>query len=479
MDREIGANFFDKIMGIRLAARRGSTGQLAGLIRELETLRDFFASATLISLVDVPFIVLTLILIAMLGGWVVIVPLILIPLTIAAAYLSQPALNRLSSQTMEGGLSKQSVLVETIGAMEMVKTAGAQRLLRKRWLKAVGDQADASVRQRLVSNVAMTVASSASSLSYAGIVVIGIFLIADRQITPGGLIAASILSSRAIQPLGQIASMLTRLAAVRTAYKQLSRLMNEASEGPGEAALKPAVLKGKIELRGVGFRYPGAAERTLDNLSLVIEPGQKVGIIGRVGSGKSTITRLILGLYEPEDGLVMIDGIDIRQLDPESLRRHIGSALQEPVLLSGSVRENIVLDRPGIGDEEMVRASEVSGSHEFMGRIANGYDLSLADRGEGLSGGQRQAISLARALAGQPPVLIFDEPTSSMDAGSEQQLIERLKTEVQGKTVVLVSHRVNLLQLVDRLIVLDAGRITQDGPRDEVLKALSQPRQAA
>ena len=479
MDREIGATFFDKIVEIRLAARRGSTGHLAGLIRELETLRDFFASATLISVVDVPFVVLTLILIGMLAGWVVIVPLVLIPVTIVAGLLSQPALDRLSSKTMAGGLGKQSVMVETLGAMEMVKTSGAQPLLRKRWLQAVENQADASVRQRLVSNIAMTVAASATSISYSGIVILGIFLIAAGDITPGGLIAASILSSRALQPLGQVASLLARFAAVRTAYRQLTRLMDEEIEGPSEDGLRPSRIEGKIELRGIEFRYPGSGEKTLDNLSMTINPGEKVGIIGRVGSGKSTITRLILGLYEAEEGLVLIDGTDIRQLDPATVRSQIGAALQEPVLLSGSVRENIVLDRDYIDDEEMIRAAQVSGAHDFMGRMTNGYDRGLADRGEGLSGGQRQAISLARALVGKPRVLIFDEPTSAMDANSEQQLIERLKSETADRTVVIVSHRINLLQLVDRIVVVEAGRITHDGPRDEVLKAMSRPKEAA
>lgn len=479
MDRDIGAAFFDKILEIRLAVRRGSTGQLAGLVRELETLRDFFASATMISLVDVPFVLLTLVIIGFIGKWVVLVPMVLIPITIAAGMLSRPALDRLSARTMESGLGKQSVLVEMIGAIEMVKTAGAQRLLRKRWLKAVENQSGSAVRQRLVSNIAVTVAASASSLSYSGVVIVGVFLIASRDITTGALIAASILSSRAIQPLGQIASMLTRLSATQTAYRQLDRLMEESTEGPGSHALQPALLKGRIELRGVSFRYPAAAEKTLENVSLTIEPGQRVGFIGRVGSGKSTITRLMLGLYEPQEGLVMIDGTDVRQMDPASLRRQIGTALQEPVLLSGSVRENIVLDRPEIDDSEMLRASEVAGAHDFMGRITNGYDLALADRGEGLSGGQKQAISLARALAGAPRILIFDEPTSAMDAQSESQLIERLKREVVGRTLVIVSHRVNLLQLVERIVVVDGGRIVQDGPRDQVLQNLARARQTA
>lgn len=479
MDRDIGSDFFEKIMDIRLASRRGSTGEVAGLMRELETLRDFFASATLISIVDVPFIILTLIFIAMIGKWVVLVPLILIPITIAAALLSQPALDRLSRKSLQTGLGKQTVLVESIGAIEMVKTAGAQRLLRKRWLAALEGQSSASVKQRLVSNIAVTVAASASSVCYAGVVIVGVFLIANQSISMGGLIAASILASRAIQPLGQIAAMLSRLALTRTAYRQLNQLMDDQVDGIGNAALRPSAIRGRIELRNVSFSYPGAAERALDNVSLSIEPGEKVGIIGRIGSGKSTVTRLILGLYEAEEGLVMVDGTDVRQLDPNLLRANIGTALQEPVLLSGSVRENIVLDRAHIDDDEMLRASEVAGSHTFMGRIPNGYELRLRDRGEGLSGGQRQAISLARALAGRPPILIFDEPTSAMDAMSEAQLIERLKQEVSDRTLVVVSHRINLLQLASRLIVIENGRVVQDGPRDQVLQALSSPRKAA
>lgn len=479
MDRDIGDSVFNQMMRTRLDARRGSTGQLAGLMRELETLRDFFASATLTAVVDVPFILLTLICIAFIGGWIVMVPLVTIPIVVGAGWLSQPALDRLASRSMAGGLNKQSVLVESIGAMEMVKTSGATPMLRKRWLKSIDDQADAALRQRLVSNIAVTIASSANTIAYMGVVVVGVFLVADRNITTGGIVACSILAGRVIQPLAQIAMLLSRLSLVRTAYRQLDRLMQSAPEGPKGQALKPARLKGKIELRKVDFRYPGAAEKSLDDFNLTIEPGQKVALIGRVGSGKSTAAKLMLGLYEAQEGLVMIDGTDVRQLDPISLRANIGTALQEPVLLSGSVRDNIALDRPNIDDEEMLRASEVAGAHAFIGRIANGYDLVLADRGEGLSGGQRQALTLARALAGKPSVLIFDEPTSGMDAGSEAQLIERLSEELKDRTVVIVTHRTALLRLVDRIVVVEGGKVTQDGPRDTVLQALQRPRAAA
>ncbi|KQN00023.1 type I secretion system permease/ATPase [Sphingomonas sp. Leaf25] len=479
IDYDIGGRVFRRLVAIRLDQKKGSTGALTGMMRELETLRDFFASATMTALVDVPFIVVTLVFIAVLGGPLVWVPLAAIPLVIGAGWLTRPALDRLSAKSMREGLSKQSVLVETVGALEMVKTSGAGRLLGRRWSRANVAHGDSSTRQRLVSTIATTVAASANTLAYAGTVVVGVFLIADHRLTTGALVACSILSGRAVQPLATIASLLSRISATRTAYRQIDTMMETASEEPGEGALRPARFEGRIELRGVAFHYPGAAEKTLDGFDLVVPAGQRVALLGRVGSGKSTIARLVLGLYPPQEGLVMIDGSDIRQYDPETMRGLIGTALQEPVLLSGSVRENIVLDRAGIDDTEMLRVAELSGTHAFMGRIANGYDRQLADRGEGLSGGQRQAISLARALAGHPQILIFDEPTSAMDQATEAQLIARLETELRGRTFLLVTHRPALLRLVERIVVVENGRVVQDGPRDAVLKELQRPRAAA
>jgi ATP-binding cassette subfamily C protein LapB len=475
IDREVGETLFERLLRLRLDLKKGSTGSLTGIMRELEALRDFFTSATLTAVVDLPFIILTLAVVAIIGGPVVFVPAAAIPIVIGVGLMTQPTLDRLSARSMGEGLQKQSVLVETVGGLETVKATGAGRLLSRRWRKAVEQHSHSALRQRLVASIGITVATSAGTISYAGVVVVGVGMIAEQKMTMGGLIACSILAGRAIAPLAQISQLLSRMTSTRTAYRQLNELMRQPPEGPAGEALRVARLKGRIEFRNVSFRYPGAAEKTLDEVSFTIEPGEHVALLGRVGSGKSTIARLILGLYPPEEGLVLIDGTDIRQLDPIELRRNIGAALQESVLLTGSVRENIVLARGEVDDEEMLRAAELSGTHSFMGRIANGYDLKLADRGEGLSGGQRQSIAIARALAGKPPVLLFDEPTSAMDAQTETALLQRLGEEIEGRTAVMITHRPPLLQLVDRVMVVEGGKVVMNGPRDEVLKQIMRP----
>jgi ATP-binding cassette, subfamily C, bacterial LapB len=473
IDREVGENVFNRLLAIRLDQPRGSTGGLATMMRELETLRDFFASATLVAIVDVPFILVTLAVMALIGGWLVLVPIALIPIVAIAGALTQPKLDRLAATSMRQSMLKQSVLVETIGSLEMVKSAGANRLLTRRWDDAVEYAAATSLSQRLISNISVTVASSGQQIAYAGVVIAGVGMIATQSLTMGGLIACSILSGRAVAPLAQIAALLSRLTITRTSYRQLDKFMETAVEGGGAGSLALDSVAGQIEFRNVSFAYPNATEAALNGVTFAIKPGEKVAILGRVGSGKSTIARLVLGLYSPAEGLVLIDGTEVRQLDTVHLRRHIGSVLQDTVLLSGSVRENIVLDRPHVDDEEMLRASRMSGTHEFMGRLANGYELKLADRGESLSGGQRQSIAVARALAGRPSMLLLDEPTSAMDNQTEMQLIERLKRELADRTAVIITHRLPLLNLVSRIILMDAGRVIADGPRDAVLKQLS------
>ncbi len=473
IDQDVGDTVFARLLSIRLDQKRGSTGGLASLMRELETLRDFFASATLTVLVDVPFILLTLLVVGLIGGWLVLVPLLLIPVVIICALVSQPTLDRLSAQLMGQTMHKQAVLVEAIGGLEMVKAAGAGKMLRRRWHDAVVGQARSSLSQRLVANISATVAGSGQQIAYAGVVIAGATMIGANTLTVGGLLACSILAGRAVAPLTQIANLLSRLIGVRTAYRQLDALMNLPHENDAATGLMPKTTSGAIEFRKVSFVYPDANEMALDSVSFVIKPGEKVALLGRVGSGKSTVQRLLSALYAPTEGQILIDGTEIRQLDTEIYRQFVGCGMQDTVLLSGTVRDNIKLDRPAVDDEEMLRVATLSGTHDFISHIPNGYDLVLSDRGESLSGGQRQSISLARALAGRPQILLLDEPSSAMDNQTEQALIDRLTGEFAGRTVLLVTHRVPLLRLIDRIIVLDRGQIVADGPRDVIVKKLA------
>jgi ATP-binding cassette subfamily C protein LapB len=468
IDRDIGKAIFKKILGMRFDLGRSSTGGLAGLVREIETLRDFFASATLTALVDLPFIVITLAVIALIGGWIVLVPALMIPMVIVTALITQPTMRRLSAQTLGEALGKQAVLVETIGSLETVKASNAGGMLSERWDAAVSGHAGASLQQRLVSTISINMAGSAQMFAYTGVVIVGVFKIADQTLTMGGLIACSILAGRAVAPLGTIAHLLTRINAARTAYTQINRMMDKPAEGPAGEGLRLKNMQGSIELRDVDFRYPDAAELALTGVSFKIDAGEHVALVGPIGSGKSTIARLLIGLYPPTSGLILVDGTDIRQLTTDSLRAKVGALFQDNTLLTGTIRENILLGRVDVDDDEMLRASQVSLAHDFISRMPNGYDLRLADRGEGLSGGQKQSIAMARALVGSPPILVFDEPTSSVDTHTEARLMDNLRAEFEGRTLILITHRPSLLALVDRVILITHGRIVMDGTPDNI-----------
>jgi ATP-binding cassette, subfamily C, bacterial LapB len=474
IDAAVGQSIYKRLLDMRLANRKGTTGSFAGLLREFETLREFFASATLAALVDVPFIVIFLIVIAVLGGAVVWVPIICIPIVLVAGWIVQAPLKRLTANSMQQGFNKQGVLVETIAGLETIKTSAGSAMLENRWAQAVDSHADVSRRSRGFTMLALNIAGSVQQFAYVGVVVFGVFLMAENKLTMGGLIAASMLVSRCMAPLSQIATLLSRLTHTQTAYKQLDALMSQSGETRAAGGyLRRTKLDGSIEFRNVIFRYPGSTMRALDDISFRIEPGEKVAILGRIGSGKSTITRLISSLYEPSEGAVLIDDTDVRQIHPYDLRHNVGSVLQDVVLLSGTVRENIVLRDAKASDDEVLRVSKIAGVHDFIGSLPNGYDVRLADRGEGLSGGQKQSIAISRALLGSPPVMLFDEPTAAMDTNTENALIARLEQELESRTVVLITHRSTLLRLVDRIIILDRGKIIAQGPRDDVLRAVA------
>lgn len=477
LDAVVGARMFDNLMAMRLDQRRSPTGATAGLVREFENLRDFFSSATLVALVDLPFIFVFIGVIAMVGGILALAPLAAVGAAIAAGLVIQPLIARHARDAMAEGHLKHAVLIETLAGIETVKSVAAAGLMRERWRKGVLKQAKISTIGRFVNQAAVNFSGFAQQFAQVAVVVIGVFLVGDQKISTGALIAAVILTGRAMAPLAQVASLLGRVNGALASFRSLDALMSTRLEtDPKRAYLRRDRLEGRIEFRDVSFSYPGSKEKALDEVSFAIEPGERVAVLGRNGSGKSTIVRLMTGVYEPSEGSVLADGADLRQIRPADLRRNIGAVLQDVCLFSGTIRENIALGLPEISDDMVLAAAKTAGVHDFVGAGEAGYDRLLAERGEGLSGGQRQAIALARALVSDPPILILDEPSSALDTQAEAQLIARLDAARRGRTLIVVTHRTTMLRLVDRVIVLDRGRIVIDGGRDEILKAMTAAR---
>ena len=307
------------------------------------------------------------------------------------------------------------------------------------------------------------------------IVILGVWLIGERMLTMGGLIACSMLASRALTPISQVAALLVQYHTAATALTSLDEMMKREVERPQDANfIARSSLQGAIEFRDVSFTYPGQTTPALSHVSFKIRPGEKVGILGRIGSGKTTLEKLVLGLYRPTGGAVLIDGIDQRQLDPAELRRHIGYVQQDVMLFYGSLRENITLANPLADDADVLKAAAIGGIVDLVNSHPKGFDMLVGERGESLSGGQRQGVAIARAVLHDPPILLLDEPTAAMDHSSEAAVKNRLANFARGKTLLVVSHRTSLLEMVERLIVLDAGQVVADGPRDQVVAALRQ-----
>jgi len=469
-DARMSRLIFDKILSMKLDSRRQKSGAMATIVREFDTLRDFFTSATLIAIVDLPFIFFFIWVISLLAGPLALVPLIAVPLVLAAGLGIQPFLARITRGSMQSNMSKQSVLVETLNGLETIQATGSGRLMRRRFEEASDAQSDLGLKSRMLSNFAMNSAASVQQLAQIATIVYGVFLIQDGIITMGAMIAAVILGGRTLAPLSQLASAMSRANGAREAYRSLSAVMNPANGELEEvhARLSRPHLAGNVDLKGVSYSFPGANSPVLKDISIKIPAGQKVAILGRMGSGKSTISRLISGLIEPSEGAVLIDGVDLRQIDKSDVRRNIGVMLQETWLFSGSVKENLQMGFYEYDDAHILKISKISGVDDFVASHPQGYDMELRERGEGLSGGQRQSINLARALLHNPNMLILDEPTSSMDSATEKAVIGRLKSWAGERTLIIVTHRNSILELVDRVLVMDKGTIIADTTPDKL-----------
>ncbi len=461
-DLEISRRLFDRILSLTPSERNQKTGALAGTIREFESLREFFNSSTLVLLIDLPFVFFFIYVIYLIAGPLAYVPLVAVPLVVIVGLGLQPFLARITRGSVDSGMNKQAVLVETINGLETVNATGSGKLMRKRYEDALNSQADSGNKIRALSMFIINFAASIQQYAQVAAVFFGVYLIVAGTITQGALIGAVILGGRTMSPLSQLANTLSRVNGALTAYRNLSKLIGKSDTSKNTSPLSRPNLQGEIEFKNVSYTFPGMTQPVLKNLTFKLPAGQKVALVGKMGSGKSTLSRLVAGIIEPSEGAILIDGVDVRQIDQADLRKNVGVMLQESWLFSGTVRENIQMGFNEYDDGHLLRICKIAGVDDFIGSNPKGYDLEVKERGVGLSGGQLQTINLARSLLHDPNILLLDEPTSSMDQGTEKRVIESLNQVGQDKTMMIVTHRNAILAIVDRVFVLENGQIVTD-----------------
>ena len=477
IDVKLSALIMERVLGMRLEAKPASVGSFASNLRSFESVRDFIASATVTALIDFPFALIFLLVILWISWPLVLIPIVGLIVGVIYAYVVQHKMHELSETTYRAAALRNAALVESLTALETIKTQGAEGVVQNKWERTSAFLSRTNAQMRLLSASATNGAATIAQVVSVALIVAGVYLIHERLLTMGGLIAVNMLGGRAIAPLGQAVGMLMQFQNARMSLETLDKLMAQPVERPDALAfIHRPEIEGEIEFRDVSFSYPGQDEPALQNVSLRIAPGEHVVILGRTGSGKTTLQKLMLGLYQPTAGAVRIDGIDLRQLDPADLRRNVGFVGQDATLFYGTLRENIAIGAPYADDSAIVHAAEVAGLTQFVNRHPKGFDMLIGERGESLSGGQRQEVAIARAVLMDPPVLFFDEPTSAMDFTTEAAFKERLRRFAAHKTMVIVTHRSSLIDLATRMIVVDDGRIVADGPREKVVQALQSGR---
>jgi ATP-binding cassette subfamily C protein LapB len=476
LDAKLSQKLFEKVMNLPMAARQGSTGALAKRVSEYELVRDFFASTTVVLLVDISFLLLFLILITVLGGWLVLVPLVGIGAMVAAGMTLRHAMGRAATDAQADSSLQHSVLVESIGGIETLKSARAEGQMLGRWRRYSAMSAATQEEMRRLTAVAVNLASLSQQLISVGLLIGGFYQFNQGNMSMGAIIAIVMLAGRAMSPVGQFAFLITRARQAFTTMNSLQQMMEVEDERQVAArSIVPEIRAGRIELAHVDFRYPGAANDALSDLNLKFEPGERIGIIGRVASGKSTLGRVICGLYAPTDGVMTIDGLDSRQYHPHQVRDAFRFVGQDSELFSGTVRDNLMLGAAKADDAQLIDAVVRSGADIFLSRDAAGFDLPVGERGSRLSGGQKSLLVLARALVSPSKLLFLDEPTGAMDTQTENYFIAHLKNALaKDQTLIVSTHRHQMLSIVDRLIVIDGGRIFADGPRDKILGSLAE-----
>jgi ATP-binding cassette subfamily C protein LapB len=471
----LASKLMQQVLSMRLDAKPDSTGSLANNLREFESLREFFSSSTMTVLVDLPFLFIFLAIIFFIGGPMVIVPIVAIPIVIIIGIMVQFPMQQTAEKGFKENMQKNALLVELINGLETVKTSMAEGRMMSAWEKVVGMSAMSNAESKHMANLSITSSMILTQCVSVGLIVTGVYLYSDGGITMGGIIACNMLAGRAMAPLSQLAGMFARLQQSRMALKALDQLMQLPTENvANDSYVEFGYLEHSLALEEISFKYPASERNSLERINLSIRPGEKAGIIGSMGSGKSTLGRLCVGLYLPSEGAVKMGGVDIRQLDTTTLRSRFGYVSQDNYLFYGTVRENIAFGAASVDDRMILRAANIAGVTDFVRNNPAGFGMQVGERGMSLSGGQRQSVAIARALLRDPDILIMDEPSSNMDNYSENMLKHRLATTLANKTVLIITHRLSMLDLVQRLIVMDQGRIYVDGPKEKVLEYLKQ-----
>jgi ATP-binding cassette, subfamily C, bacterial LapB len=462
---------FDQLLNIRLSEKPASTGLFVSRLQSFNSVREFFTSATIATLVDIPFTILFIAVIFYFGGvlgWVSIVTIVIV---LSFSWIMQKRIKLIVEKSAKEEQIKQTTLTEAVTGLEIIKSVRAQNRTKTNWIDSLNQTLYYGEHSHFLSQATTLVTGMISKISNIAIIVLGVYLALDGDMTMGGIVAAMMLNGRVISPISQIVGMVIRYDQTMIAMKNIDEIMNMEVERENKSYISRPDLQGDIVYKDVSFQYKNQNFETLKKVNINIKQGERVAILGKIGSGKSTFAKLLMNLYVPTSGSVLVDQTDVRQIDPVDLRRAIGMVPQEPFLFMGSIKDNIAIGEQFATDEEILQASKVSGVHDFIGKHEAGYDLLVGERGEGLSGGERQAVTLARALLTNPNILILDEPTNSMDRQTEHAFIKNMKQLLGNQTLILITHKTSTLALVDRIIVLDDGKIVADGPKETILQS--------
>lgn len=472
----LASRIFSHVLSIQMSSKPPTTGSFASHLRDFESVREFFTSNTIATLTDMLFFILFLVVIQQIGGPIAYVPAVAALIIIGLGLLFQIPLRRAAERNAAEAAQRHSLLVETIAALETIKVVRAESHLQGLWEKLVGSTSRTVERVRQLTSTLTHISSAIQQMVSVAVIIVGVYLFQEGNISMGAIIASVMLASRCVAPLGQFAIVLARSQQSFSSLRALDKIMQMPSERPpGKSFLAQPITNCTIQFQNVVFAYPNSGVPAINDFTLTIRPGEKVGIIGKIGSGKTTIGRLLVKLYEPQKGSILIDGIDMGQYHPHQVRRAIGLLGQDAELFHGSIRSNITMGKAGAADSELVAAARLAGVEEFVRRYPAGYDTNVGERGSALSGGQRQAVALARVLIGDPQVIYLDEPSSAMDLASERQLIDQLRKALRpDQTVIVSTHRYSMLELIDRLVVIANGKVAADGPKEDVLEALRQ-----